>query len=173
MKRFSMFAVSAALAAGLALGATALAGNGGGHAGWSVSGPGTTSVEKGDKGSRVLKYHYDVPSFESQQTFEMAKESESTGSLGLEWSIDGFHGWFQDWVEIQAFADGPGGRTVQTLVATPHAEFVPGETDGPFHFAGTATVSVTAGYDFGFIVKGANFDSGGALIGALTVKERD
>ncbi len=163
------------LAGCLALGASALAGggNGGGHAGWSVSGPGTTSVEKGDKGSRILKYAYDVPSFESEQEWVMAKESDATGSLDLEWSIDGFHGWYLDWIEIDVFADGPGGTTVQTILATPRDEFVPGEIDGPFHFEGKATISVNAGHDFGFVVRGANYDSGGALVGALTVKERD
>jgi hypothetical protein len=175
MRRFSAFAASAVLIGGMALGAAALGGDGkgGGHAGWSIAGPGTTSVEKGDRGSRILQYAYDIPSWEPEQAWEMAKTPEETGPLDLEWSIDGFHGWFLDWVEIYAFADGPGGRTVQTLVATPHGEFVSGEIDGPFQFEGRATVQTTAGYPFGFIVKGANFDSGGALVGSLTVKERD
>jgi hypothetical protein len=175
MRRITVIAACALLVAGLGFGGMGLAGagDGGGHAGWSVDGPGTTGVAKGDDGSRILSYSFDVPGPEPLSTWTMAKEADETGSLDLEWSIDGFHGFFLDWIEIYVFADGPGGTTTQTLVATPHAEGVPGEIDGPFHFDGTATVSVTAGYEFGFIIRGDNHAAAGALRGNLTVKERD
>jgi hypothetical protein len=173
MIRFGSIVAAAVLAAGVAFGASTFANNGGGDAGWTVTGVGETSVEKGEKGSRVLSYAYDVPSYETEQSWTMAKTADETGSLDIEWSLEGFHGWFEDWIEFTAFADGPSGITYQTLISTPHAEFVAGELDGPFLFDGVVTLEVTAGYDFGFISTGANYDSGGALIGELTVKERD
>jgi hypothetical protein len=148
-------------------------GAGGGYAGWAISGPGTTGVQKGDKGSRILSYYYAQDSYEPEQAWVMAKQSDEAGSLGIEWKIAGFHGWYEDWIELYAFADGPAGRAVQTLVATPHGEPAPGEIDGDFEFFGFVTLEVTAGYDFGFIVKGANYSALGWLTGDLTVKERD
>jgi len=172
MHPIARWSVWAVLAAGC-LGGRAVANEGGGTAGWSVVGVGTTSVEKGEKGSRILTYAYNAPSFESEQSWTMSKVADETGALTLEWNLDGLHGFFRDWVEIYAFADGPSGTSIQTLVATPHAEGVPGEIDGPFTFSGEVSLDVTEGYAFGFIVKGANFDCCSLLTGTMTVKERD
>ncbi|HEX5139042.1 MAG TPA: hypothetical protein VFY93_18885, partial [Planctomycetota bacterium] len=168
MKRFTGIAAIVLLAGGLGLGPTVLA-DGEDDGGWTITGVGTTGVEEGDDCSVLLKYDYDVPSYETEKTWTMTKQADTSGSVEISWKLDGFHGWFADWVELYVFADGEEGTTTQTLVATPHQEFASGETDGPFHFSGTFTVDLTEGYDWGFIVKGANFDSGGALRGTIAL----
>lgn len=177
----------------MAVGQTAVLaapGQSGGHAGWSVTGGvGTTDVLKGDKGSRILTYDYRVPGATPAAgfTWTMSKTAESTGPLDVEWQIDGNHGFFLDWVEVVAFADGPDGRVTQTLVTTPRceseahplsgsrcsAEDSENETEGPFAFEGRVSLETYAGHDFGFLITGGNFDSGPTLRGALQVKERD
>jgi hypothetical protein len=167
MKRFTGIAVVAVLVGGFLLGPAVLAD--GEDSGWTIEGVGTTSVEKDDACNILLKYDYDVPSFESEKTWVMTRTAGATGTFEVSWKLNGFHGWFLDWVELYVFADDEEGTTTQTLVATPHQEFVSGETDGPFTFSGTFTVDLTEGEEWGFIVKGANFDSGGALRGTLTL----
>jgi len=168
----SVVAAAFALTLAVAGGSTASASSAGGLAGWTASGPGSAEVAKADKGARSMSYNYAQVGPEAG-AWTMSKVAEESGPLALEWTIDGFHGFFRDAVRITVFADGPGGRSSQQVLNIPgFPDEGPGTIDGPFTFDGTAEVEITAGYAFGFIVEGSNFDCCSFLEGTLTVKER-
>lgn len=170
----SVIAATFALTLAVAGGGTASADSAGGLAGWTASGPGTAEVEKADNGARAMSYYDEQAGPEAAtRTWTMSKVAEESGPLALDWTIDGFHGFFQDAVRITVFADGPGGQSNQQVLNIPGLpDEGPGTIDGPFTFDGTALVETTAGYPFGFIVEGRNFDCCSFLQGTLTVKER-
>ncbi|MBL9087652.1 MAG: hypothetical protein JNM10_10980 [Planctomycetia bacterium] len=167
-------------AAALVVAAAALSGCGGGGSDpvatdWaivSLNGVGTTGQQTLMGGERVFTYDYDEPSAEPESAWEIARVAGSDGSVLIDWTLDGFHGFFLDWVTIEFFVQRHRGEDVEVLVATdPNADDGPNTIDGPFSFGGTVDVFVPAGARYGFRITGANFDSGGALQGEFTLLE--
>ena len=120
-----------------------------------------------------FEYAFDVPSEEPPSTWTFTATADDDESVSLDWTFDGFHGFFLDWAQLFVFADGPSGTTTTTLVSTPMCEFCPGEIDGPFSFSGSTSIDVQEGFAYGIIVKGANFDCCGALNGTIAIGVAD
>lgn len=138
----------------------------------SLNGVGTTTEQALPGGERVFTYDYNEPSAEPESTWEISRVADSSGSALIDWSLDGSHGFFLDWVTIEFFIEDHRGESVDVLVATDQfADDGPGTIDGPFFFSGTVDVYVPAGARYGFRVRGANFDGGGALQGEFTLLE--
>lgn len=138
---------------------------------WRSSGisGGTTSISPASGGASTATFAYDVNlgnpgggvSFREAAFFATAADS---GTTGFNWQYDFFHAWFDVSGRFTAFADGPSGRTSTNLVNLSACN-----SCGPQTFSGTASLALTSGYDFGFIVGGSNFDSDSRLIGTLAI----
>lgn len=139
---------------------------------WQTSGP--NAVATTGPGTVSLSYQLDVPGdYEPATDWSLAATAAATGIVTFDWTYEGFHGWYEDWAELTAFADGPDGVTYVSLVATPQCEFCPDETDGPFAFSGSSALQVHQGYAFGILVRGANYDCCSELNGTVTLTCND
>jgi len=104
-------------------------------------------------------HSYDV--FDGQ-TFEMDAVATDSRAVSFAWTYNGYHAYFEADAGLDAFADGPGGTTTITLVSSRPAS-------GGFSFGGTSSLTVTAGYAFGFVASGINYDSDDELNGTVTI----
>ncbi len=167
-------AASAALVASVACGQGGSDGSGS-ATDWaivSLEGFGTTGEQTLMGGERVFTYDYDDPDFESGGTWEISRVAGADGSVLIDWDLEGFHGFFFDWVTIEFFVRRHRSETVDVLVATDQgSDDGPNTIDGPFSFGGTVDAFVEAGATYGFRIRGGNFDSGGALQGEFTLLE--
>lgn len=138
---------------------------------WQTSGPNAAAATGPTAVS--LSYLRAEPSYEPATDWSLTATAAATETITFDWTYTGFHGWFADWAELTAFADGPEGTTYVSLVATPQCEFCPDEIDGPFAFSGSSALQVHAGYSFGILVRGANFDCCSELNGTVTLACND
>jgi hypothetical protein len=135
---------------------------------WSSSGiaGGSTSITppSGPTSSAQFSYNVNLGNPGGGVSFRTATFSTTaaqTGPLSFTYDYSGYHAFFRTNATFQVFADGPSGTTTDTIFSGP--------ASGGFDFQGSHTINVTAGFTFGFIVGGSNFDSDSQLVGTLTI----
>jgi hypothetical protein len=90
----------------------------------------------------------------------------ANGNVSFNWHYSGFHAFFQVTALLQVFA---GANTVTLYSAGPQNCCT--TPSAGFDVFGTATIPVTAGLPFGFIVGGSNGDSNSQLNGTITISD--
>ena len=144
------------------LAAAAPIGQSAGSSAWTGSGPGTVTEQINP---HCANLHYnDTPSSLSTESWSFSTTAVSTGTYAFSWSYAGLHSWFQSHQALEAFADGPGGQVVVTLLADNSVN-----TGNGFSFAGNATLPLTAGYAWGVRPSGGHFDSSRILLGTVQI----
>jgi hypothetical protein len=130
----------------------------------SSSSNATQTIESlpGAADAEAFKYSDTTTDVWSTKTFTYQAVATSSRTLAYAWQYTGYHAFFATSASLQAFANGPGGTVTVTLVA-------PQPVGGGFNFGGTGSLTITAGYTFGFIASGRNFDSDHRLIGTVTI----
>ena len=113
----------------------------------STSVTGTASVTQQDSSSIDLNYNMTTSWWGVQAlgTGSLVSPITGTVSFDINWTASGIPP--KAWVLLQVFADGPGGRTTQTI-ANPYYSFWSGS------FNGSATLNVVAGQTFGVMAGG-------------------
>jgi hypothetical protein len=101
------------------------------------------------------------------QTFTFQALATSSITLNYTWQYQGNHSWFEASAGLQAFASGPSGTTTTVSLVASQTK-----TNGAFAYSGTSSLTVTAGYAFGFIASGENYDSASSLAGTLTITKQ-
>jgi hypothetical protein len=135
----------------------------------SASNGGTTTITppSGESASAAFGYNLSlggsgVPP--STWTFQTTAAPTGSGTVSFHWHYTGFHAFFDVTVLLQTFS----GANVTTLYNASAAACC-SPPSGGFDVFGDATINVTAGVPFGFIVGGSNFDSNSQLNGTLTI----
>ena len=113
----------------------------------------------------TCEYHIDlggggVP----QQSGTYSVMAPSDGQVCFDWQWTGFHSWSASYAGLQLFADGPGGTEIIDLVEY-HYVFA------TFDYSGEASIAVHAGYNFGLIVTGENYDADSRVSGTVTLTD--
>ena len=134
---------------------------------WSTSStanPVNLSATPGTGATDTMQFHYDANGSQvySTRTFTFSATASTAMTLNYAWQYSGYHAFFATSAQLDAFADGPGGRTTVRL-------FGPAGVGGGFNVSGTSTLVLTPGYAFGFVAAGRNGDSDARLIGDLTI----
>src|SRR5262249_18670976 len=102
----------------------------------------------------------------SFRTATFSTTAAASGTVSLNYDYAGFHAFFMTNETLQLYADGPSGRQTITLVnQNPASPANPSN----FDYSGSTSITVNAGFGFGFIVGGSNFDSNSQINGTLTV----
>ena len=101
------------------------------------------------------------------RTWTFQTVAAATGTVTFAFHYTGFHAYFAVNALFQAFSAAPGGATI-TLYNPPQQNCCTTPSSG-FDVSGTATINVTQGFPFGFIVGGSNGDSNSQLNGTLTI----
>ncbi|MDY7233120.1 hypothetical protein [Hyalangium rubrum] len=130
---------------------------------WQASGPGTVTMtpDSGPADSMAFDYFLNGSAVWSPQQWTFAATASHTTLLNFDWTYFGFHAWFMVYANAQAFADGPNGRTYAPLYSRNYGDV--------WSVNGTASLQLHAGYPFGFIIDGQNFDSDSRLLGNLKI----
>ncbi len=133
---------------------------------WSSSGiaGGSTSITPPSGPTEIAMFAYDVSLPGGGVTFRTATFSATAPAAGLvsfDYVYSGYHAFFQASKVLQVYADGPGGTQIITLSD--------GDAPGGFVVSGSASIAVNAGFAFGIIAGGSNFDSDSRLNGTITV----
>lgn len=97
----------------------------------------------------------------SLRTAEYSSTATGTGLMRVRWIYFAQHSFFQPVYDLIAFADGPGGRVEIPMGHWMDTSSVDEE--------GFVELQVTAGFDYGFIMGGSNFDTNSTLKGSLTL----
>lgn len=134
-----------------------------GSAAWTGAGLGTVT-EQVYPHCAVLSYNHTPAQLSTVEQWTFTTTAVSTGSYTFNWTYDGLHSWFMAHEALEAFADGPTGTTTITLVADMN-----GNTGNGFSHAGTATLPLHAGYNWGVRPSGGNYDSSRILLGTVRV----
>ncbi len=135
---------------------------------WLTSGieGGTTEIEPATCVTGSAAFSYDVnlgipgPGV-TFRTTSFSAPAQASGLATFDWNWTGFHAYALPWGFLEVFADGPGGTSSITLYD--------GAVGVPFDLSGSASINVAAGYDWGIIVGGSNFDSSSQINGTVTV----
>ena len=102
----------------------------------------------------------------SKWTFQAT--AATTGKLSFNYHYTGNHSYFQITAFLQAFAGAAGGTTTITPYSAGPA-YGGTSPSGGFDVSGAATINITQGYPFGFIVGGSNYDYISLMNGTLTI----
>ncbi len=89
--------------------------------------------------------------------------------MPLTWRLTGFHGFFQVNVGLETFTKPAGGSATYSPILTEGPQNCCTEPSGGFDYAGSTTVTVQAGDEFGFRISGSNYDTTNVLQGTLKV----
>lgn len=86
---------------------------------WSAAGPGTTTITpaSGAATSATFQYALSGSSVYSPQAWTFSTLAAADGTASFDWRYKGYHAFFRAVAGLQAFADGPAGRTIVTLRA--------------------------------------------------------
>jgi uncharacterized repeat protein (TIGR01451 family) len=135
---------------------------------WSAAGPGTTTItpSSGTASSAAFGYALTGSSVHSPQSWTFSVPAVADGTASFNWQYSGYHAYFQAVAGLQAFADGPSGRTIVTLRASQ-------PSSGGFSAGGLTSIAVHGGYSFGVIASGSNNDQDLQLNGTITVAVDD
>lgn len=135
-------------------------------ASWASTGPGTITITPSTDGTDGVAFGYMLSgsAVYTTQTWAFTTIAPRTQRLRLDWRYNAFHAYFAVTGSADAFAEGPSGPQSVSLYS--------GGSGGGWDATGSATLDVTAGYPFGFVITGSNFDSDARLIGTLTVTQR-
>jgi len=126
---------------------------------WQATGTGRAGVSDAADGGVELSWNNDGGGYVGSWTYTTT--ATSTGALTFDWTIGGNHSWYEASASAVAFVGGPSGTTTTTLFDQ--------RTYGDFSGAGTATLPVNAGYAFGIVVRGRNFDYSELMHGTFTL----
>ncbi|GIP40115.1 hypothetical protein J31TS4_33950 [Paenibacillus sp. J31TS4] len=125
---------------------------------WLAAGPGNPSVTKID--SNTIQFNYDTrESFSGEWTYATNTLATKTETITFDYEYSGLHSWFDARAHARAFADGPDGRV--------YYELWDSVVYDQFQHSGTASINVTAGYNYGFILDGSNYDYSQILQGTF------
>jgi len=128
---------------------------------WTASGPGTTSITPTSGAATSAVFHYEFrPASSGTWTFGSVAAADST--VRFNWTYSGYHAFFLARAGLNAFADGPLGRTTVTLRSSQ-------PSSGGFSDSGTACLQVNTGMAFGLVASGSHNDSDRQLIGDITL----
>ena len=132
---------------------------------WQASGPGSVTATPDSGPADAMSFDYSLSGWDvwSRQTWTFSATSPETTTLNFAWNYNGFHAWYAVYANAMAYADGPNGRTYVTLYTRNGGD--------AWSVNGTASLQVHAGYGFGFIVEGNNFDSDARLLGTLKITQ--
>lgn len=130
---------------------------------WQAEGPGTRSSTPDSSAADGMTFDYSLSgsSVWSTQTWTFSAIAPQSTTLNFNWNYWGFHAWYMVYANAVAFADGPTGRTYVTLY-TRHGGDI-------WDVSGTSSLVLNAGYAFGFIIEGRNYDSDARLMGTLKI----
>jgi uncharacterized protein YjdB len=135
---------------------------------WTSSGiaGGTTTIDpvNGDTESVTLGYNVNLGNpggGVSLRTATFSTVATGTGTVSLDWTYAGYHAFFQVNARLTVFAETAAGTT--TIVEIDQA------AGGGFNFAGSTSIDVEAGRNFGIIVGGSNNDSDSRLQGSVVM----
>jgi hypothetical protein len=133
---------------------------------WQAAGPGTRTITPDSSAVDAMSFEYFLngSAVWSQQSWTFSATSPRTMTLNFDWNYSGFHAWYMVYANAVAFADGPSGRTVVPLYTRNYG-------DG-WNVSGTASLPLTAGYAFGVIIDGRNYDSDARLIGTMKLTSK-
>ncbi|KFA89210.1 hypothetical protein [Archangium violaceum] len=133
---------------------------------WTASGPGTrtSTPDSGAAEAVTFDYYLNGSGVWSPQQWTFSAVAPQSTTFNFDWNYSGFHAWFMVYANATAFADGPNGRTLVNLYTRNYG-------DG-WNVSGTASLPLTAGYPFGIIVDGQNFDSDARLIGNVKITSK-
>jgi hypothetical protein len=126
---------------------------------WQVTGPGTTSIELSNNNSITFNYRLEGESVWQTQTWIFFATAARTGVVKFNWNYSGFHGWYQVQAEINAFSKGLPEQNQNFSFSV----------GGSMQGEGQALIKINQGYEFGFVIKGRNFDRDTRLLGSLTI----
>ncbi len=129
---------------------------------WSQSGiaDGVTSIEALPE--QLLLTYDNGPGPVDPWSGTYSVTAAADGHVGFDWNWTGFHAWHMSYGGLQMFIDGPGGTEVIDLISYY-------DTPSSFDHAGSASIAVHEGYDFGLIVSGENYDSSGSFYGSIKI----
>jgi hypothetical protein len=130
---------------------------------WQSTGPGVHAVATPSTRELVLTYsgNAKIGNVRAEREWTFQAVARMTGDFNYSFEYTGIHAWYQATARVTAFADGPDGRKTVSLQN--------GGVWDYFGVNGTSSLNITAGYPFGFIIGGYNFDSNGMLQGTLEV----
>jgi hypothetical protein len=130
---------------------------------WQASGPGTrtSTADTGAADAMTFSYFLNGSSVWNTQTWTFSALSPQTRVFTFDWNYSGYHAFFMVYAHARAFADGPNGRTYVELYTRTNG-------DG-WNVSGLASLQLYAGYSFGIILDGRNYDSDARLIGNFTL----
>ena len=165
-KSFSSFRGILTLVAMMLLSAQAQAATSLKSLAWQADGPGTRTVtpDSGPADAVTFDYQLVSTSVYSQQTWTFSAIAPESTVLNFDWNYTGFHSWYAVYANAVAFADGPNGRTTTPLYSRNYGD--------AWQVSGTASLQTSAGYAFGVIVQGSNFDLDPTLRGSIKLTAR-
>jgi N-acetylneuraminic acid mutarotase len=133
---------------------------------WTAHGPGsrTSTADSGSADAMTFEYALHGSSVWYHQTWTFQAHSPRTTTLAFDWNYAGFHAWYMVYARATAFADGPTGRSYAQL-------YTRNGGDG-WNVSGTTSLQLHAGYAFGFIIEGRNYDSDARLLGTLKITSK-
>jgi len=126
---------------------------------WTFTGNATGSFKPVDNSEA---FTYTARANATSDTYRAV--ATSTTTLNYTWNYTGLHSTVGAHATLIAFAEGPGGTTLVTL--QPDTSVIDG-----FTFSGASSLTITAGYGFGFMVTGTNTDPQMILDGSLKVTQ--
>jgi hypothetical protein len=131
---------------------------------WQADGPGNKSVTKIN--TNTVQFHYDNNTwgnFSGEWTYTTNTLATKTETINFNYDYSGLHSWYMATARARAFADGPSGRVYYELYNDPNASL----SGNGFSTTGTASIHVTTGYNYGFVLDGSHFDASYILQGTF------
>ena len=132
---------------------------------WSMSGPGTATVNA-SPGGLTASYRHSIPGWSYDfQTWTWQTQSTATksGTLTFDWHYWGFNAWFNSYAGLEAFAVQPDGSE-QVVTLQPWGYAGPG-----FSWTGSGSLNIHQGKPWGYRMKAYHYDGTRVWNGDLEV----
>ncbi len=137
---------------------------------WAGDGPGTTAtVLDGTGGLAQFDYSLNRGGDFDAKSWSFQTTATSSGTVPMTWRLTGFHAWYQVTLGLEAYVKPQGGAPAYTSVLGAGPANCCTEPSGGFDYAGTTSLTVQAGDEFGFRITGDNYDANNVLQGSLRV----
>lgn len=128
---------------------------------WQTTGHGTATATPVSNGGIAFNYDYGAGYNYTHEQWTFKTKAQKTEVITFDWNYTGLHSWFNAQAKATLFIEGPTGTVTKELVNS--------SVYDTFNYSGQETITVNAGYNYGIIINGYNFDSSQILRGTFTM----